>query len=87
MNPIVASITSNTLAYAPAVLAGIQVAETSPAPGTTKLQAVVNGILGGSQVLEGTPNPTVAGIAALVNLFVSILNATGVFNHKATPAA
>lgn len=78
----VTAITTQTLAYAPAVLAGVSVAEQSNAPGATKLQAVVNGVLGTSQALESAPNPDVAGISALVNLFVSILNATGVFSHK-----
>lgn len=82
------TITSDTLVYAPAVLAGVQAAEVSAAPGTTKLQAVVNGVLAASQAGEAVPNATVAGISMLVNLVVSIFNATGLFSHKAaTPAA
>lgn len=85
--PIVTAITTQTLAYAPAVLAGIQVAEQSNASGATKQQAVINAVLAGSQSLESAPNPNVAGIAALVNLFVAILNATGALNHKAKTGA
>lgn len=80
--PIVTQITSGTIAYAPAVLAGIQAAELSSASSETKQQAVVNAVLAGSQALEGAPNANVAGVAALVNLFVSIANATGLFSHK-----
>lgn len=77
-------ITTQTLAYAPAVLAGIQAAELSAASNETKLQSVVNGVLAGSGALESSTNPEVAGIAALTNLFVSIFNATGIFSHKKT---
>lgn len=85
-NSTISAITTQTLTYAPAVIAGVQAAETTGASGTSKLQAVVNGVLAGSQALEGAPNPDVAGIAALVNLFVSIFNATGIFGHKAKAA-
>jgi flagellar biosynthesis protein FliQ len=77
------TITNETLTYAPAVLAGVQVAETTGASGSSKLQAVVNGVLAASQAGEAVPNATVAGISALVNLVVSIFNATGIFSHKA----
>lgn len=85
-NTTISAITTQTLTYAPAVIAGVQAAETTGASGTSKLQAVVNGVLAGSQALEGAPNPDVAGIAALVNLFVSIFNATGIFSHKKAAA-
>lgn len=81
------AITANEIAYAPAVLAGVQVAETSSASGASKAQAVINGIISGSLALESAPQPSVAGIAALVNLTVNILNALGIFSHKAAPAA
>lgn len=81
LNPTIAAITSNTLSYAPAVVAGVQAAEITGASGATKQQAVINGILAGSQALEIAPNPNVAAIAALINLFVSIFNATGIFHH------
>lgn len=84
----VATITTNELQYAPAVLAGVQVAEAAGvnATGAEKAQAVLNGILEGSQVLATTPTvpPSVAGIAALINLSVSIINAFGLFGHKTT---
>ena len=57
------AITTTELAYTPAVLAGVQVAETAIAAGDTKAQAVVNGSLVGSQALESAPQPSVAGIA------------------------
>ena len=84
-SPIITQITTQTLAYAPAVLAGIQVAEQSTASGASKQQAVVNAVLAGSGALEAAPNANVAGIAALVNLFVSIFNSLGLFNHKPAP--
>lgn len=80
-------ITANEIAYAPAVLAGVQAAETAGGSGHDKLNAVVNGIIAGSQTLESAPSPTVAGIAALVNLTVSILNALGIFKKKAVAAS
>lgn len=83
INPTLAAITTDVSAYAPAVLAGVQAAELSNAPGTSKLQAVVNGVLGTTGALETSANPNVAGVAALANLFVGILNALGVFTHKA----
>jgi hypothetical protein len=85
-------ITAETLAYAPAVLAGIQAAEQAAplAPGSSKQAAVVSAVLQGVEVgsgaLESSSNPTVAGVAGLVNLFVSILNSLGVFKHTAVPA-
>lgn len=85
----VTAITTQTLSYAPAVAAGVQAAELSNASGDTKLEAVVNGVLAISGATEQSTNPEVAGISLLVNLFVSIFNATGIFNHKSaskTPA-
>jgi hypothetical protein len=82
LNPTVAAITTDTLTYTPAVIAGVQAAEVTGASGPTKLQAVVNGVLAGSAALEATPNSNVAAIAALTNLIVSIFNATGIFSHK-----
>jgi N-acetylglucosamine-6-phosphate deacetylase len=90
MLAVTSLITADTLAFAPAVLAGVSAAETAAplAPGTTKQAAVVNAVLQGIQVgsgeLETSANPTVAGVATLVNLFVSIFNALKVFKH-ATP--
>lgn len=83
INPTIAAITNGTLTYTPAVIAGVQAAEASSADGATKQEAVVNAILAGSQAVESVPNPNVAGIAALVNLTISILNALGLFKHKA----
>jgi len=78
----VQNITATEIAYAPAVLAGVQAAETSNAAGSAKAQAVIDGIIAGSAAASGVASPTVAGISALVNLTVSILNALGVFSHK-----
>lgn len=83
MNPTVAAINTQTLAFLPSVLAGVHAAEQSNADGATKSQAVVNAIIAGSGSLAAGSNPDVVGIAALVNLTVSILNALGVFKHKA----
>lgn len=85
LNPTIAAITTQTVAYTPAVLAAVQAAELSNANGTTKLQSVVTGVLGATQVLEAAPNPNVAAVAALTNLVVGILNSLGVFNHKTAP--
>jgi hypothetical protein len=82
LNPTIAAITSHTITFAPAVIAGVQAAEMSSANGTTKQQAVVNAVLAGARAAEGTPNPNVAAIASLVDLVVSVLNATGLFSHK-----
>jgi hypothetical protein len=91
--PTVAStinqITAAELNYAPAVIAGVQIAESANADGASKAQAVVNGIIAGSQALESATQPNVAGIAALVNLTVSIWNALGSsdLRRKGTKAA
>lgn len=83
---VVNQITAATDANAPAVLAGIIGIEqaASSLPGATKAQIVVAQVLAGARAAEGIPNPTVAGIAALVDIFVSILNASGLFKKKAT---
>lgn len=84
------TITTNTLQYAPAVLAGIQAAEAvaPSASGSSKQVAVVSSVLQGIEVgsgaLESSPNPTVASVALLVNLFVSIFNSLGIFKKTAT---
>lgn len=84
---VINAINKQTLNYTPAVIAGVQAAETTGAAGDTKLQAVVNGVIATSGALESSSNVDIAGISALVNLVVSIFNATGIFNHKkAAPA-
>ena len=92
---VVNNITHQTLTYAPAVLGAVQAIEAVAPnlPGATKQQIVINQILAAtgsvSTSLESSTNPTVAGIAGLVNLFVGILNATGIFQRKTvvpTPA-
>ncbi len=87
MNPVIANIDHQVLTYAPAVIAGVQAAESTGAPGQTKFQAVLAGILAGSQVAEGIPIPNVQGVAALINLSVFIINAIGAFRHKAPVVA
>jgi hypothetical protein len=77
-----------SLQYAPQVLASVGAVEAAAAnsPALTKEQIVINTVLAGAQVASSLPIPSVAGIASLVTLFVGILNATGVFSHKAKPA-
>lgn len=77
------AITTQTLQYLPAVLAGVQTAEVSGATGQGKLNAVLQGIQAGSGLAAGSANADVAGIATLINLVVSIFNATNVFKKKA----
>ena len=79
----VTQIDNQTLQYAPTVLAGIQAAELSSASGENKKQAVLAGILAGAKVGETIPVPQVAAISGMIDLFVSIFNALGLFNHKA----
>lgn len=78
------NITSQMVTYAPAVLAGVQVAEQSTASGSDKKSAVLGGILAGAKIEEASTNPAVASISALIDLTVSILNSLGVFGHKST---
>jgi hypothetical protein len=82
------NISAQTLAYAPVALSAISSVEAADAaiPGVTKKQIAVNMILAGSQIAEGVPVPSVAAAGLLINLLVSILNATGIFSHKAAPA-
>lgn len=67
--------------YAPAVLQGVLAVEAAAKglPGQTKADLVINTIQAGAAAAQNVPVPAVAGIAALVNLFVSILNAAGIF--------
>jgi hypothetical protein len=77
------NINTQTLAYLPSVIAGIQAAEAAApeAPGASKLDAVLAGIGAGSLALAGTPNANVASIAALVNMSVMIFHLLGAFKH------
>jgi hypothetical protein len=81
-------ITSEALAYAPALLAGVQAIETiaPPVSGATKQSVLLNKVLVGIEVgsgaLENSPNPTVASCALLVNLFAALIKA-----FKPAPAA
>lgn len=82
------AINNQTLQFAPAVLAAVQAVEAVAPnmPGADKHTLVVNQVLAGVQAgsasAAGSSNATVAGISGLINLFVSILNATGIFNRK-----
>ncbi len=78
------AINTQTLAFLPAVIAGIQVAEAADAeaPGEAKLQAVLAGIGQGAGVLAGSANPNIAGIAQLTSLAVLIFNLLGKFKKK-----
>jgi hypothetical protein len=80
-------ISNQIVAYAPAVIAGVQAAEQAglqnpAATGADKANAVLVGIQAGSAGLAQTAQPDVAAISALINLCVSIFNALGVFSHK-----
>ena len=80
----VSDINTETMAHAPAALGTILAVENAIAtsvPGDTKAQIVINSVLAGAQVAGTDPNVTVASVAGLVTLFVSILNAAGVFKH------
>jgi flagellar biosynthesis protein FliQ len=84
----VTAINQNTLLYAPQALSAITAIESAAAalPGVTKKQIAVNVIQASAKVAEGIPVPSVAAIGLLVDLFVSILNATGIFRKKTAPA-
>jgi hypothetical protein len=82
----VSQINAETMQHAPTVLAVAAALEKnlgSTVPGATKGQIVADSILGVSQAVATSPNVTVASIGALTALFVSILNATGIFKHAA----
>ncbi len=82
--PVVTQITQAELAYLPATIAAVQVAEASGAAGATKKQAVMNALGAGVSELAQSPDPKVATISILVELVWSVLNST-LFKHKATP--
>lgn len=88
---LVTTITSDTLQYAPAVIAGIQAAELAGGTGQAKHTAVLNGILTGVQVgsaaLAQSSTGQVQAISSLINLFVSIFNSLGLFKHSTITAA
>ena len=85
LNPTIGKITTGVNDYFPAVLAGVQAAESVPgASGPNKLQAVVNGVLGTTGALANNSNPNVAAIAGLTSLVVGILNELGLFSHQTT---
>lgn len=78
----VTQIDTQTLQYAPAVLAAIQAAELSGQSGSNKKQAVLDGVLKGAQVAENIPIPQVQAIAGMVDMFVSIFNSLGIFKKS-----
>lgn len=80
-------IDTQTLQYAPTVMAGIVAAQQSSADGATKKQAVIDGILAGAKAGETIPVPQVAAISGMIDLFVSIFKALGIFGKKKTPTA
>lgn len=82
--PLVTQITQAELAYLPAAIAAVQVAEASGAAGVTKKQAVMLALGAGASALESSPDPRISGIAALVELTLAVLNGTGLFKHRAT---
>ena len=81
--PLVTQIGQAELAYLPATIAAVQVAEASGAAGATKKQAVMLALGAGASELASSPDPKVAAISALVELVVGILNNT-LFKHRAT---
>lgn len=77
-------ITQAELAYLPATIAAVQVAEASGAAGETKKQAVMSALVSGAGALAtASADPKVAAISALVELVLTVLNGT-LFRHKAT---
>jgi hypothetical protein len=49
-------------------------------PGSTKSQIVLDSIIAGTNILSGaSTNERVQQISGLINLFVSILNTSGIF--------
>ncbi len=86
--PVIETINAETLQHAPTALATIIAVENAiaDAPGETKAQIVVNSVVAGAQAAGHSPNVTVASVSALTALFVSILNASGLFKRRAKPA-
>jgi hypothetical protein len=81
-------INQETMQHAPVVLGTILAVENavgSALPGDTKAMIVITSVLAGAQAAVTSPNVTVSSIAQLTALFVSILNATGIFKHGAKP--
>jgi hypothetical protein len=81
-------INQETMQHAPVVLGTILAVENavgSALPGDTKAMIVITSVLAGAQAAATSPNVTVSSIAQLTALFVSILNATGIFKHGAKP--
>lgn len=80
--------TNQTMVYAPLALSAVTSIEQAAAqlPGETKSQMAVNIILAGAAAAQNVPIPSVEAAATLVSIFVGILNATGVFKHKAKTA-
>jgi hypothetical protein len=81
----ISKIDSVSLQYAPQVLAAVTTLQAVDLPGQTKQQLAIGYVLAGAHIAEGVPVPSVAGIAALIDLFVSILQASGIFKRKAAP--
>jgi hypothetical protein len=77
-----------SLQYAPAVSSAVQSVEASSSslPGATKKQLVLAGVTAAAKVGESVPEAHVQLISALIDIAVSILNASGVFNHAPAPA-
>jgi hypothetical protein len=84
---IVSQIEASIAAFLPTTLAAVLAVEATAhsTPGQSKLQTVLNVVMATTGVAEQVPVPSVAAVAGLANLLVTILNATGVFNHGATP--
>ena len=81
-------IDTATLQYAPLALSTIGSIEQAAAglPGETKAQIAISVIQAAAVAGESVPIPQVAAISEMINLFVAILNATGLFNHHAAAA-
>ncbi|MGH7184514.1 MAG: hypothetical protein ACREJN_21420 [Nitrospiraceae bacterium] len=70
-------INTQTLAFAPAVAAGIMAAETTGASGASKHDAVLDAIQASSAELAGLSkdHANIASISGMINMFVSIFKA------------
>jgi hypothetical protein len=87
---VVSKINAATMTYAPGVLGSVLAVEGAvhqSIPGTAKKQLVIDAISAGAKAAQNVPIPEVQWIATLVDLFVSILNATGLFKHGQSKAA
>lgn len=83
LTTLINQIDSAALANLPLAFNAVTAIEAAakPLPGESKAQLAANVVLAGAAAAQGVPIPAVQAVSGLVALIVSILNATGVFNH------